>query len=148
MDVVVIVVCGSLHVGLARVAVRHGWPVRMAHSAVQAFREIHPEAPRLVIVQVSLVSDEPLRLIRLLRHGLCPTLALAVAGSHRPALECAVRDAGANVYLPSAEHEANIEEAAAALLEAPMAQSGRALAAAVRRQAEAEPVPRGRGLRG
>lgn len=116
MDVIVIALCGSVHVGLGRAAVRQGWPVLSLGTAVQAMREIRERCPRLVVVQVSAVTGEPIKLIRLLRHGLQPVLVVAVANGHRNPLECLVRDAGANCYLPSADDDESLEQAVLAML--------------------------------
>lgn len=117
MDIMVIVLCGTVHVGLARSAVRNGWTVLTLGTAVQAMREIRDRCPRLVIVQVTQLSQEPLRFIRLVRHSSQPVLVVAVANAHRTQLERMVRDAGANCYLPGAEHEELIEQTVSSMLE-------------------------------
>jgi DNA-binding NarL/FixJ family response regulator len=117
MDVLVIVLCGAVHVGLARASVRHGWPVLALGTAVQAMREIRDRSPRLVVVQVSTLSSEPLKLIRMLRHCSQPVLVLAVANSHRTQLEKLVRDAGASCYLPAAEEEDQLAQTVASMLD-------------------------------
>ncbi len=86
-------------------------------SAVEAMREIRDRAPRLVVVQVSLLSAEPVRLIRMLRHTTQPVLIVAVANSHRNQLEQVVRDAGASCYLPSIEDEDQLVQAVASMLD-------------------------------
>ena len=116
MDVLVIVLCGTMHVGLARTSVRQGWSVLTLGTAVQALREIRDRAPRLVVVLVSLMSDEPLRLIRMLRHCSQPVLVVAVANSHRNQLEKLARDAGAGCYMPSPEEESQLTDAVASML--------------------------------
>jgi DNA-binding response OmpR family regulator len=103
MEVLVVVLCGTVHVGLARASVRQGWSVLAVSNAVQAMREIRDRSPRLVVVQVSLLSSEPIKLIRLLRHCSQPVLIVAAANSHRNQLERLVRDAGASCYLPSTD---------------------------------------------
>lgn len=116
MDVLVIVLCGPLHVGLARTSVREGWSVLTLNTAVQAMREIRDRAPRLVVVQVSTVSNEPIRLIRMLRLCSQPVLVVAVANSHRNQLEQTVRDAGAACYLPSPGEESRLADTVASML--------------------------------
>jgi DNA-binding NarL/FixJ family response regulator len=117
MDVIVVVLCGSVHVGIARTAIRNGWSVLALGSAIQAVREIRDRAPRLVIVQVTQLSSEPIRLVRLLRHSAQPVLIVAVANTHRNQLERLARDAGASCYLPSAEDEIALEQAVTSMLE-------------------------------
>lgn len=117
MDVLVIALCGAVHVGLARASVRQGWTVLALGTAVQAMREIRDRSPRLIVVQVSMVSGEPLKLIRLLRNGSQPVLIVAVANSHRNQLEQWVRDAGASCYLPSAEQDEALVQTVASMLD-------------------------------
>ena len=84
-------------------------------------REIRDRCPRLVVVQVTLLSSEPIRLIRLLRHSSQPVLIVAVANSHRNQLERLVRDAGASCYLPGTEDDESLVQAVSSMLEyAPM----------------------------
>lgn len=117
MDVLVIVLNGSVHVGLARASVRQGWTVLALGTAVEAMREIRDRSPRLVVVQVSPLGPEPIRLIRMLRHTPQAVLIVAVANSHRNQLEQLVRDAGASCYLPSAEEEDQLIQAVASMLD-------------------------------
>lgn len=117
MDVLVIVLCGTMHVSLARASVRQGWTVISLGSAVEAMREIRDRCPRLVVVQVSLVAGEPIKLIRMLRHCSQPVLVVAVANPHRRQLEKLIRDAGASCYLPSAEDEESLIHAVCSMLE-------------------------------
>jgi DNA-binding NarL/FixJ family response regulator len=129
MEVLVIVLCGSVHVGLARVAIRQGWTVLALNNAVQAMREIRDRSPRLVVVQVSMVNHEPLKLIRILRHSAQPVLVVAVAKSHRNQLEKLVRDAGAGCYLPGVDEEESLVQAVGSMLEYVPAQAVGGLAA-------------------
>ena len=117
MDVLVIVLCGTVHIGLARAAVRQGWTVLAVGTAVEAMREIRDRSPRLVVVQVTLLSNEPVKLIRFLHHSSQPVLIVAVAGTHRNQLERLVRDAGANCYLPSTDEDESIVQAVTSMLE-------------------------------
>ncbi len=117
MDVLVIVLCGNVHVGLARTAVRQGWSVLALGTAVQAMREIRDRSPRLVIVQVSMLSQEPLKLVRLLHNCSQPMLVVAVANGHRAHLERLARDAGANCYLPDADESEAVFQAVSSMLE-------------------------------
>jgi DNA-binding NarL/FixJ family response regulator len=116
MDVLVIVLCGTIHVGLARASVRQGWTVLALGTAVQAMREIRDHCPRLVVVQVTLLNHEPIKLIRLLHQSSQPMLIVAVANGHRQPLERLVRDAGASCYLPSAENEGPLVDAVSSML--------------------------------
>jgi len=129
MDVLVIVLCGTVHVGLARAALRMGWPIRSLETAVAAMREIRDRCPRVVVVQVTLLSSEPIKLIRLLRYGLQPAVVVAVASTHRTQLERMVRDAGASCYLPAAENDEGIEQMVAAMLETAPARSASGVSA-------------------
>lgn len=129
MDVLVIVLCGTVHVGLARVALRQGWPIRSLDTAVAAMREIRDRCPRVVVVQVTLLSNEPVKLIRLLRYGLQPAVVVAVASTHRTQLERVVRDAGANCYLPAADDDRSVERMVAAMLETAPSRSGSGVSA-------------------
>ncbi|HOA72276.1 MAG TPA: hypothetical protein PL151_02710 [Phycisphaerae bacterium] len=115
MEVLVVVLCGAVHVGLARASVRQGWSVLAVSRAVQAMREIRDRSPRLVVVQVSLSSEEPIKLIRLLRQCSQPVLIVAAANSHRDQLERLVRDAGATCYLPSSEDDQVVQTVASML---------------------------------
>jgi DNA-binding NarL/FixJ family response regulator len=117
MEVLVIILCGNVHVGLARVAVRQGWTVLALESAVQAMREIRSRCPRLVIVQVSMNSHEPLKLIRLLHNCSQPVLVVAVASGHRTQLERLARDAGANCYLSEADDPEAVLQTVTSMLE-------------------------------
>lgn len=117
MDVLAIVLGGPVHVGLARAAVRQGWTVLAVDTAVQAMREIRDRSPRLVVVQVSLLNNEPIKLIRMLKHSSQPVLIVAVANSHRNQLERIVRDAGVSCYLPAADEEDQLVQAVASMLD-------------------------------
>jgi DNA-binding NarL/FixJ family response regulator len=117
MDVLVIVLSGSVHVGLARASMRERWTVLALGTAVEAMREVRDRSPRLVVVQVSLLSGESIKLIRMLRHCSQPVLIVAVANSHRSQLEQLVRDAGASCYLPSVEQEDQLIQAVASMLD-------------------------------
>lgn len=124
MDVLVIVLSGTVHVGLGRAAVRHAWPVLALGTAVEALREIRDRSPRLVVVQVSTLNSEPLKLIRMLRHCSQPVLIVAVANSHRTQLEQLVRDAGASCYLPAADDESQLVQTVASMLDYALAHAG------------------------
>ncbi len=117
MEVLVIILCGTVHVGLARASVREGWTVLALGNAVQAMREIRDRCPRLVVVQVSMLSSEPLKFIRLLHNCSQPVLVVAVANTHRNQLEKLVRDAGANCYLPDADESGSLVQAVNSMLE-------------------------------
>lgn len=117
MEVLVVVLCGNVHVGLARAAVRQGWTVLALGSAVQAVREIRDRCPRLVIVQVTMLSQEPIKLVRLLHNCSQPVLVVAVANGHRTQLERLARDAGAHCYLPDADETESVLDAVSSMLE-------------------------------
>jgi DNA-binding response OmpR family regulator len=127
MDILVIVLCGTVHVGIARAAVRQGWTVLALGSAVQAMREIRDRCPRLVVLQVNMVNGESLKLIRMVRSTSQPVLIVAVANGHRNQLECLVRDAGANCYLPSAEDEEPLIHAVNSMLDYTAVPAGAAI---------------------
>ncbi|MCL2329762.1 MAG: hypothetical protein FWC56_00495 [Phycisphaerae bacterium] len=105
MDVLVVALNGTVRIDLARTAVREGWAVLATGSAIQAMREIRDQGPRLVVVQVNLQSDEPLKLIQLLQQMIQPVLVIAVTDVHRQQLERLVRDAGAHCYLSGMDED-------------------------------------------
>jgi DNA-binding response OmpR family regulator len=101
---------------LARLAVRHDWPVLRMSTVVQAVPAIVRHRPGLVVVQVSLVPDQAVELIRLLRARLQPVPIIAVARSHDEQTERAIRGAGATYYLPAARDAGILEQVVASML--------------------------------
>jgi DNA-binding NarL/FixJ family response regulator len=64
-----------------------------------------------------LLNNEPIKLIRMLKHSSQPVLIVAVANSHRNQLERIVRDAGVSCYLPAADEEDQLVQAVASMLD-------------------------------
>ncbi len=148
MEVLVVILAGSVHVALARAAVRQRWTVLALDNAVEAMREIRDRCPRLVVLQVSIFNNEPLRLIRMLRHSSQQVLLVAVAKDHRAQLERMVRDAGASCYLPSAEEEEPLIQAVNSMLEYTPVPAGADEASSMLVSFDPQPPFAGHGKRG
>jgi len=99
---VVVVVEGEVDLNLRRVATGYGLSVLAAASADQALQGLVCLRPKLVIVQVSRLVDEALKLIRLVANLAQPPPLIAVATSHGEEIEQSVWHAGATWYLPDA----------------------------------------------
>ncbi|MBI4564015.1 MAG: response regulator transcription factor [Planctomycetes bacterium] len=86
---------------------RRGWDVDLALTADQALAKSRSRGPRLAIINLSLGSDEALRLIRAWREDFAtsriPILLLAVSGQERRVVEALDRGAHDVVILPAEE---------------------------------------------
>lgn len=94
---------GPVEPELRRVAEQSALPVLEATDADEAFREIARIRPPAVVVQVSALVREAVKLIRLVASAARPVPVIAAATAHQDTVEQAVRDAGATCYLPNSE---------------------------------------------
>jgi len=88
---------------LRKLANDHGLPILEAHDADFIIKEIQCLCLSVIIVQVTQLSIEILRLIRMITTSPQPVHLIVVATSHNDEIERAVLIAGASFYVPGTE---------------------------------------------
>ncbi len=107
--VLLISLAGSPPPDLARIAVRNDWPLLLAARVSQALREVRERRPGVVIVPISRQFEDELELLRLLPTKTQRVSSIACASAHDDRIERAIRNAGADSYLPTAADDALVE---------------------------------------
>ncbi len=83
----------------------HSLSILCAPDVDLAFRAVVHLRPQVIIVQVSGVAGEALKLIRMFRDLANPMPVVGAAVPHGPDAERAVRQAGATWYVPAEDGE-------------------------------------------
>ncbi len=110
MDVLVVSMDDSIDASLKRVAEEHGWAQMHCPSLRQATRQIMACHPRVVIVQVSKITDAALQLVRILQAGWRKVALIVTARHHSEDLEREARMAGCTAYLTEGQTTAMVDQ--------------------------------------
>ena len=99
-EVLVLVIQGALDRDLAGLIEQEGWGLLKAPNVSQALRQICPEKHRILVIQLTRLAEQELRLIQVLRIYFRHVPLIAVATCHTKELELIAREAGASGYFP------------------------------------------------
>lgn len=125
---------GEAPAGLARAAVRNGWPIYKAGlSPTQVEGELDRSQSRVVIVHIPASDEAALDLIRGLRRSRrCPAIiGISTAGTE--GAEIRVRAAGASLFLPGTA-DADLIERSVQAMDVPARRAARAEVSALPRR--------------
>ncbi len=118
---VIVILTGSIvPAGLARAAVRNGWPLIHGPLDAKKFRQSLIARPyRVAIVHIPVAHDDALDLVRRLREDARATVVVAVGIAGSELDETLARAAGASLFLPDTINAEAVEHTVRALVGAP-----------------------------
>ena len=115
--VLVILTGAAAPAGLARAAIRKGWPILQAPIDQAQFNQsVARENSSVVIVHIATPQDQGLEFVRLLKSSWRSTVVIAVAETTTEDAEVRARVAGAALFLPGTADAEIIEHTVLSLV--------------------------------
>jgi len=112
---VVVVMERTVVSGLARLAMRHGWPLIHLPTAAGVMRLIGRQRVDLAVVHIAVEAQQAVELIRWLRATRKESLLMAVSSGGCEEIERMARLAGVQCYLPQTD-DVSLERAVSEML--------------------------------